>query len=66
MAYSKGLARQAASERDLVDVPPEPMKPHIVRMSDTQWRQLTMYFRSKEISVASGIRQALREWMDRQ
>lgn len=66
MAYTKDLARKAAAERDLVDVPPEPLKPHIIRMTDTQWRQLTLYFRSKGLGVAAGVRQALHEWMDTQ
>lgn len=66
MAYTKDLARQAAAERELVDVPPEPLNPHVIRMSDSQWRQLTMYFRSKGLSIAAGIRQALHEWMETQ
>ena len=39
------------------------MKPHIVRMRDSEWRALKMYFKPQGLSVAAGIRQVLFRYM---
>lgn len=63
MAYSKNLARKAAAERQLVDVPEEPMVPRMIRMPDRQWTRLKTHFRSRGMSVSAGIRMVLHDWM---
>ena len=63
MAYSKDLVRKAAAERNLVDIPLEPMKPRLIRMHDRTWNALRAHFRAQGLTVSAGIRQVLHAWM---
>jgi|APSaa5957512622_1039677.scaffolds.fasta_scaffold116377_2 hypothetical protein len=61
--FDKMVPPELPTQTEAVNVPEGRMTPHMIRMPDDIWNQLSAHFKSRGLNASAGIRQVLFEYL---